>query len=156
MSIDAENQVMGRYLEAVHQMLLNGKALKPGLSLVAGDRRSPENPLQVAMVAKESDDDVIHLGFEKIDDEYRFVEITLYVPRDGATHIISGCRLYVGEGNGRALILPQVGKKGSFRAKTNEIVHLRQLPSDRAEGIQRADERLQALLGSAGQTSNVS
>ncbi|GAA3797133.1 hypothetical protein GCM10022600_18570 [Qipengyuania pelagi] len=156
MNVEAENQIMARYLGAIHQMLLRGKALKPGLSLIAGDRRTPDNPLQVAMAAKDSDEDIVHLGFERINGEYRFVELTLYAPRDGATHIISGCRLYIGAGNGRALVLPPIGQKGSFRAKANEIVHLRRVPSDRDQGIQRADERLQALLRSAGQTSNVS
>ena len=137
-------------------MLLKGKALKPGLSLVAGDRRTPDNPLQVAMAAKDSDEDIVYLGFERIDDEYRFVELTVYAPRDGATHIISGCRLYVSGGNGRALVLPPIGRKGSFRAKANEIVHLRRVPSDRDQGIQRAEERLQALLNSASRTSSVS
>ena len=114
MNIEAEHQIMGRYLDTVHKMLLNGKSLMPGLSLIAGDRRGPDNPMQVAMVAKESGEDVIHLGFERIDGDYRFVEITIYMPRDGVTHIISGCRLYVGGGNSRAVILPQIGKKGSF------------------------------------------
>ncbi len=156
MNFDAENHVMARYLGAIHQMLLRGKALKPGLSLVAGNRRTPDNPLHVAMAAKDSDEDIIHLGFERIDGEYRFVELTLYAPRDGATHIISGCRLYVSEGNGRALVLPPIGRKGSFRAKANEIVHLRRVPSDRDQGIQRAGERLQALLSSVARTSNAS
>ena len=156
MNFEAENQIMARYLAAIHQMLLKGKALKPGLSLVAGDRRTPDNPLQVAMAAKDSDEDIVYLGFERIDDEYRFVELTVYAPRDGATHIISGCRLYVSEGNGRALVLPPIGRKGSFRAKANEIVHLRRVPSDRDQGIQRAEERLQALLNSASRTSSVS
>ena len=156
MNLEAENQIMGRYLDAIHQMLLKGRALKPGLSLVAGDRRTPDNPLQVAMSAKDSDEDIVHLGFERIDGEYRFVELTLYAPRDGATNIISGCRLYMGERNGRALVLPPIGKKGSFQARPKEIVHLRRMPSDRDEGIQRADERLQALLRSDEHTSNVS
>ena len=156
MNLEAENQIMGRYLDAIHQMLLKGRALKPGLSLVAGDRRTPDNPLQVAMSAKDSDEDIVHLGFERIDGEYRFVELTLYAPRDGATHIFSGCRLYTGEGNGRGLTLPPIGKKGSFRLKDNEIVHSRRMPSDRDQGIKRADERLQALLRSADHTSKVS
>lgn len=154
MTIEAENQIMRRHLDAVHQMLLNGKELRSGLSLIAGDRRSPDNFLQVAIAAKDSDEDVIHLGFERIFGEYRFVEMTLYLPRNGATHVISGCRLYVGAANGRALILPPIGKKGSFRAKVNEIVHLRQMPSDRHGGMQRASQRLEELLRSAGQTSN--
>ena len=153
MNVEAENQIMARYLGAIHQMLLRGKALKPGLSLIAGDRRTPDNPLQVAMAAKDSDEDIVHLGFERIDGEYRFVELTLYAPRDGATHIFSGCRLYIGERNGRALILPPIGKKGSFRVKDNEIVHLRRMPSDRDQGIKRADERLQTLLRSVDHTS---
>ncbi len=156
MNFEDENQIMARYLGAIHQMLLRGKALKPGLSLIAGDRRTPDNPLQMAMAAKDNDEDIVHLGFDRIDGEYRFVELTLYAPRDGATHIISGCRLYVSEGNGRALVLPSVGREGSFRAKANEIVHLRRVPSDRHQGIQRAEERLQALLSSAARTSNVS
>ncbi|MFI8667799.1 hypothetical protein ACIGGE_15330 [Qipengyuania sp. NPDC077410] len=154
MTIEAENQIMRRHLDAVHQILLNGKALRSGLSLIAGDRRSPDNFMQVAMAAKDSDEDVIHLGFERIVGEYRLVEMTLYLPRNGATHIISGCQLYVGAENGCALILPPIGKKGSFRAKVNEIVHLRQMPSDMDQGIQRADQRLKKLLSSAGQTSN--
>lgn len=145
MNIEAENKIMSIYLQAVREMLLKGKALKPGLLFAAGDRRTPDNPLQVAMAAKASGDDIVHLGFERNDGEYRFVELTLYMPRDEGTYIVSNCQLYMDSRNSRAVILPPIGRKGSFRTMASEIVRLNRVPADRDKGVARANERLQAL-----------
>lgn len=146
MNTEAENEVMISHVTAVHQMLLNGKPLKPGLSIVAGDRRRPDNPLEVAKVAKASGDDIVHLGFDRIEGEFRFVELTLYVVRDHATYIVPYCQFYTTSRNGRAVVIPPTSYKGSFRLAVNEIVHLRRIPIDRETGIARANAYLQALL----------
>lgn len=146
-NIEAENNIILAYLNAAEAMLLNGKKIGPGLSFAGGDRRTTEDPLQVAKAVKESGEDTVHFGFERIDGDYKFVELTLYMPRDEGTFIVSGCRLHAGRQKGRVVILPPAGKKGSYSVAPREILHLRSVPMDIEVGVERANTRLDALVG---------
>ncbi|WP_145916845.1 hypothetical protein [Erythrobacter sp. QSSC1-22B] len=146
MNIEAQNNIILAYLSADEEMLLNGKKIGSGLSFAGGDRRTAEDPLQVAKFAKSNEEDTVHLGFERIDDDYKFVELTLYMPRDEGTYIVSGCRLHAGRQKGRVVILPPAGKKGSYRVAPREILHVRSVPADIEAGVERANTRLNALV----------
>jgi len=138
--------IIRRHTEAVAQMLVGSRTMKPGAAIVAGELGGVEGRMRIGAIAHSSGNDLVYLDFADGEDGYRPTSITLCAVRDGICHLQTDCRLYLSRGGSRAIILPQLGIRKAYRLAPGELIQLSNQPADRDEGIARAEARLTKLV----------
>lgn len=138
--------IIRRHTEAVAQMLVGSRAMKPGAAILAGEMGGAEGRLRMGAIAHSSGNDLIYLDFADGEAGYQLTGITLCAVRDGICHLQTDCRLYLSRGGSRAIILPQPGIRKTYRLTPGELIQVCEQPADREEGIARAEARLAKLV----------
>ncbi|WP_342657214.1 hypothetical protein NPJ82_09750 [Sphingomonas sp. NY01] len=134
------------YTEAVAQMLVGSRAMKPGAAILAGEMGGAEGRRRMGAIAHSSGNDLVYLDFADGEDGYHLTDITLCAVRDGICHLQTDCRLYLSRNGSRAIILPQPGIRKAYRLAPGELIQMSSQPADRDEGIARAEVRLTKLV----------
>ena len=137
------------HVAAVSKLLLGDKAMSPSLMILAGDPLGPLVRLEFGRAAVESRVDLIYLEFI-VDDAGVPVmtSIDLFMPRDTICYAWTGCRLSLLPGKNRAVIAPKDEVRGHFRVLPGEVVQVRNKPAALGAGVDRAAERIAALVRS--------
>lgn len=144
---DTITTIMRRHVEAITHMLLADRVMKPGLAITAGQILDPAGIWRIEQLARESNNDLIHLDFEIRGETVTLRDIIIAAPRDFQSFVYTGCRLAQRRGDRRAVILPRAGGRGHFRVQPREIVHIKSQPDSlMTSGVAFAAERLAALV----------
>ena len=141
-----KSTIIRRHTEAVAQMLVGSRAMKPGAAILAGEMGGAEGRLRIGAIAHSSGNDMVYLDFADGEAGYQLTGITLCAVRDGICHLQTDCRLYLSRNGSRAIILPQPGIRKAYRLAPGELIQLAHQPADRDEGIARAEARLGKLV----------
>lgn len=141
-----KSTIIRRHTEAVAQMLIGSRTMKPGAAILAGEMGGAEGRLRIGAIAHSSGNDLIYLDFADGEDGYHLSSITLCAVRDGICHLQTDCGLYLSRNGSRAIILPQSGIRKAYRLAPGELIQLANQPADRDEGIARAEARLAKLV----------
>lgn len=147
-SITADDAaIIRQHVQALVRMLLPGRKMKPSLVLLAGDVIGHDTAVELCSMASESNIDLVHLAFARVNGEYSMVEINVAIPRDHACYFFGGCQLTMPAGARRAMLMPGDARQGHFVVIPGEVMHFK--TKSRAaleEGVQRAQDRLSQLL----------
>ena len=137
------------HVAAVSKLLLGDKVMSPSLMILAGDPLNPPVRLEFSRTAVESRVDLIYLEFV-VDDAGvpLMTAIDLFLPRDTICYAWTGCRLSLLPGNPRAVIAPKDEVRGHFKVLPGEVVQVRNKRAALAAGVDRAAERIAALVRS--------
>jgi len=138
--------IIRRHTEAVAQMLVGSRTMKPGAAILAGEMGGTEGRLRIGAIAHSSGNDLVYLDFADAEDGYQLTGITLCAVRDSICHLQTDCRLYLSRNGSRAIILPQSGIRKAYRLAPGELIQVAHQPADRDEGIARAEARLAKLV----------
>lgn len=142
--MSSEVEISRRYVRAVARMLLGHKPLKPGVALLAGGPVDIAKRLELGLLARDSDCDLIHLTFDRVDGDYRMTDLHICAPRGIAVHSHPHCRLsLIGR---RAVIVPPDHVRAHFVLTPRELIHKPARPDGWQEGIARAGQRLRQLV----------
>jgi hypothetical protein len=137
------------HVAAVSKLLLGDKVMSPSLMILAGDSLNPLVRLEFGRTAVESRVDLIYLAF--VVDEAGvpvMTAIDLFLPRDTICYAWTGCRLSLLPAQSRAVIAPKDEVRGHFKVLPGEVVQVRSKPGPLAAGVNRAAERIAALVRS--------
>ena len=143
---DIENKAMAAYANAVRTMLVKADRLEPGLAFCAGYRRTVDDTVNVAEVVQTTRHDVLRLGFEWDDGEFRMIELALFLWQDRGALTVPNCHLYLPAGSDRAWLVTSEMSPRMFGLETNGVVRVDAVPEDIEAGKGRAASRLQSLL----------
>lgn len=144
---DPTTAIIRRHVEAITRMLIEDQKLEPGLAITAGRMLKPQGIAEIALIAEQSDMDLIHLDFTIRDDSATLSNIIVAAPRDHRCFVYTHCRLSQIPGTRHAVILPTDDVRGHFRILPGEILHLPNKPIElRREGIGFAAQRLAQLV----------
>lgn len=140
--------VIHAHVHAIIEMLLQKRQLKQGVAITAGDPLDAAGLMNLAHAATKSQTDVIHLQFATSSNgHFDLTGIKVAAPRDNRCYVYQACRLWMPEDGTRAVIIPQAFVRGHFRLSPSQIIHVDGKPHGSvAEGMQRADAKLQELL----------
>lgn len=135
------------HVAAVSKLLLGTKTMKPSLAIFAGEELDPIKRLELAQAVADGGVDLIHLGFA-VDPtgEAVMTDITVFLPRDTLCYSWRECRLSLPAGQTRAVIMGPEGMPSHFRILPGEIVQVNGTPKALERGVDRAAQRLAALV----------
>lgn len=141
------NTIIRKHVEAVIQLMLGNRRIKPGLAIFAGEQLDMAAQVELARLAATAQTDTIYLEFSDIDTpEPKLAGIATIAPRDVGCHIQTGCQLYLSKTGSRAMLLPKETVRGLFRASPGELIHVDRKPVDAPAGIKRASNALRRLV----------
>jgi len=142
-----DTAIIRQHVQALVRMLLPGRKMKPSVVLLAGDALGHDTAVELCSMAAESNIDLVHLAFARMNGEYRMVEINVAMPRDQACYFFGGCQLTMPAGARRAMLMPGDACQGHFVVTPGEVMHFKtKSRASLEEGVQRAEERLSELL----------
>jgi len=135
------------HVAAVSKLLLGDKVMSPSLMILAGDPLNPPVRLEFGRTAVESRVDLIYLEFVVDDAGVPVMSaIDMFLPRDTICYAWTGCRLSLLPGKPRAVIAPKNEVRGHFKVLPGEVVQVRSKPAALVAGMDRAAERVAALV----------
>ena len=140
------NDIIRAHVAAVSSMLLGSRRLKPSVAILAGSALDLSARIQLGQIAKQTNVDMLHLGFEETGGTVRMTDLSIIVARGNICWSQVDCRLWLPRTGLRAVILPKQHVRGSFRLAPGEIIHADKKPADTDEGIARAETRLRRLV----------
>jgi hypothetical protein len=148
---ESSTAIIHAHVAAVSKLLLGKAVMKPGVAITAGDPLGESQERNVAGMAHASQTDVIHLEFATNDaGGFGMVGICVFVPRDHVCYTYRDCRLWLGEGKSRALILPIAAARGHFRLAPCELIHIDGKPCGSPDdGVARAHLRRRQIMALA-------
>ncbi len=139
--------IIRQHVAAISAMLLGNRRMKNGVTILAGEPLDMNGRLEVGLMAKQTNNDIIHLEFgDAADGTHVLSGINIMAPRDIAVYIQTECRLWLSRSGTRAIILPRPEVRGHFRLSPRELIHVDSKPADIEEGIRRAEDRLRKLV----------
>lgn len=140
---DPTTAIIRRHVEAITRMLIQDQKLEPGLAITAGQMLKPQGIAEIALIAEQSDMDLIHLDFTIRDDSATLSNIIVAAPRDHRCFVYTRCRLSQIPDTRHAVILPTDDVRGHFRILPGEILHIPHKPAELlTEGVGFAERRL--------------
>lgn len=148
--------IMRDQVAAVHQLLVGKQRLTRSAAITGGAPLEPRHKVEIALIAAESQADLVHVEFAANDrGGFGIVGICLFIPRETRCWVLSDCRLWLGEGQTEARLIPGDDARGHFRLSLRELIHIDGKPDAIEEGVMRAHERLLALAPNAARTTRV-
>lgn len=142
-----DTAIVRQHVQALVRMLLPGRKMKQSVVLLAGDTLGDDTAMELSSMAAESNIDLVHLAFARVDGRYSMVEINVAMPRDHGCYFFGGCQLTMPEGARRALLMPRDPRQGHFVVTPGEVMHFKtKRRAALEEGVQRAQDRLSQLL----------
>lgn len=145
MTID-KIEIVRRHVEAVTELLLGNRMLKPGAMIIAGELTGGDGTIALGQLAQAMGKDIAFLAFGDTADGYRLNDVSIVAVRNGICHVQPGCRLYLPKAGVRATILPQPHVRGHFRLSPGELIQVDRKPADVEDGVARAATRLARLV----------
>ena len=141
-----KTDIVRRHVEAVTQLLLGNRTLKPGAMIIAGEVAGDDGPIALARMAQAVGKDIVFLAFGDTATGYGLTEVMIGAVRNGICHVQPGCHLYLLKAGTRAMILPQPHVRGFFRLSPGELIQVDRKPTDVEDGVARAAARLARLV----------
>lgn len=133
MITETESKVATAHVVAIQRMLLKGIIPRQGLAFSAGYKSDASDIFKIGGIAHSSQHDIVHLGFEWIDSEFRLTEISLYIRQGRGVLHIPNCRLYSASKTDCAILVPPLGTSGIFTVAADQIIQ-------RSEVLEHVDE----------------
>ena len=137
MITETESKIATAHVVAIQKMLLKDIIPERGLAFSAGYKSEATDIFEISEIANSSQHDIVHLGFEWIDSEFRLTEISLYIRQGRGVLHVPNCRLYSASKADPAILVPPLGTSGNFTLAANQIIHRFEL----AEHVDCGDQK---------------
>ncbi|USA61715.1 hypothetical protein NCF85_01655 [Qipengyuania citrea] len=146
---ETESKVATAHVVAIQRMLLKGIIPGQGLAFSAGYKSDASDIFEIGGTAHSSQHDIVHLGFEWIDSEFRLTEISLYIRQGRGILHIPNCRLYSASKADPAILVPPSGTSGTFTLAADQIIQRSEVPEHIHDGVNLANRWLDSLVNEA-------